>query len=241
MLLQTAHLGNHRGLQQPRCSSRSTPTSPMSWEVSEDGLDVGLQDPRRHSQWSDGTPFTCADAKWSFDSHPLRRGPEPQPAGAGLQHRQGALRRGVRVRRRPDADRQPRPAKGGVPRSDVDAVPHTCGRSTSTRTTPTSCAKTPARGRHGTRSRSAQWLPGESYTWERRAGLLEPAVPVRGRAPGLRLRDEPRPQRRGLPGGQAGRLPRYRTAGRADTLLSECRPLRLLRPASFDGPDSAPS
>ena len=54
------------------------PDLAADWEISDDGLDY-LFNLRDGLEWSDGTPITCADIKWSFDTirtgEGLRRSP----------------------------------------------------------------------------------------------------------------------------------------------------------------------
>ena len=153
------------------------PDLAYEWEVSEDGLEWVFKI-RDGIQWSDGTPFTCADAKWSFDSIRTGEGLNRSPRALAFNTVKPALDEGFVC-----ADDLTLIVNHDRPKAaflEVMSMPYHYMRPKHIYENNTDLLReAPAEVGTGPFS-LGQWLPGESYTFERRDGLLEPAVPVRG-------------------------------------------------------------
>ena len=100
---QTMHL-QHNMLIQPRTWGNSddyranaffelAPDLAEGWRVSSDGLEYAFT-LREGNEWSDGTPITCSDVKWSFDTIRTGEGLAAKPASDSLQQGGGDHMRG---------------------------------------------------------------------------------------------------------------------------------------------------
>ncbi len=192
------------------------PDLAASWEVSDDGLEWIFKI-RDGVTWTDGTPFTCADAKWSYDTIRTGEGLNRSPRALAFNTVKADIDEGFVC-----ADdltliaNHDRPKAGFL---EVMAMPYHVMRPAHIYDGNTDAMREDAPSIGTGPFTLAQWLPGESYTWEANDDYW----------------DAPFPYLEGIHATQgtdasldaafrAGRLDIRVgvTGGRADTLLREC-------------------
>ncbi len=187
-----------------------------TWEVSEDGLQWTFRI-RDGVQWSDGTPFTCADAKWSYDSIRTGEGLNRSPRALAFNTVKESVDEGFVC-----ADDLTLIVNHDRPKAaflEVISMPYHVMRPKHIYEGNTDAMRQDAPEVGTGPFRLVDWLPGESYTWERRADYW----------------DQPFPYLNGIKGTfgtnssmdaafRGGRLDVHPgiNGGRADTLLREC-------------------
>jgi peptide/nickel transport system substrate-binding protein len=187
-----------------------------TWEVSDDGLQWVFKI-RDGVTWTDGTPFTCADAKWSFDTIRTGDGLNRSPRALAFNTVKADLAEGFVC-----ADDLTLVANHDRPKSaflEVMSMPYHIMRPAHVYDGNTDAMREDAPTVGTGPFVLAQWLPGESYTWERNDEYW----------------DQPYPYLDGIKGTfgtnssndaafRAGRLDVHPgvNGGRADTLLREC-------------------
>ena len=187
-----------------------------SWEVSEDGLEWVFSI-RDGILWSDGTPFTCADVKWSFDSIRTGEGLNRSPRALAFNTVKPALDEGFVC-----ADDLTLIVNHDRPKAaflEVMSMPYHYMRPKhiyENNTDP--MREQPAEVGTGPFS-LGQWLPGERYTFERKADYWNQPFPYVDQISyvfGTNASNDA--------AFRAGRLDIYPgiNGGRADTLLREC-------------------
>jgi peptide/nickel transport system substrate-binding protein len=192
------------------------PDLATGWEVSEDGLTWTITF-RDGVLWSDGTPFTCADAKWSFDSIRTGEGLNRSPRALAFNTVKPALDEGFVC-----ADDLTLIVNHDRPKAaflEVMSMPYHYMRPKhiyENNTDP--MREAPAEVGTGPFS-LGQWLPGESYTFERRDDYWNQPFPYVDDIHyvfGTNASNDA--------AFRAGRLDVYPgvNGGRADTLLREC-------------------
>jgi ABC-type transport system substrate-binding protein len=192
------------------------PDLASEWEVSEDGL-VWTFKFRDGVVWSDGTPFSCADAKWSLDSIRTGEGLNRSPRALAFNTVKPALDEGFVC-----ADDLTLIVNHDRPKAaflEVMSMPYHYMRPKhiyENNTDP--MREQPAEVGTGPFS-LGQWLPGERYTFERKADYWNQPFPYVDQVSyvfGTNASNDA--------AFRAGRLDIYPgiNGGRADTLLREC-------------------
>ena len=192
------------------------PDLASEWEVSEDGLEWIFRI-RDGIVWSDGMPFTCADAKWSFDTIRTGDGLNRSPRALAFNTVKEDINGGMAC-----ADDLTLVVNHDRPKAaflEVISMPYHVIRPKHVYEGNTDAMRQDAPEVGTGPFRLVEWLPGESYTWERRADYW----------------DQPHPYLDGIKGTfgtnasndaafRAGRLDVHPgiSGGRADTLLREC-------------------
>ena len=187
-----------------------------SWEVSDDGLEWVFKF-RDGVVWTDGTPFTCADAKWSLDTIRTGEGLNRSPRALAFNTIKQSVDEGIVC-----ADDLTMVVNHDRPKAaflEVVSMPYHIVRPKHVYDGNTDHLREDAPEVGTGPFELVQWLPGESYNWERDPNYW----------------DQPFPYLDGLHGTfgtnasldaahRAGRV-HVRTGingGRADTMLREC-------------------
>ena len=205
------------------------PDLASSWEVSADGLEWIFK-LRDGVEWSDGTPFTCADVKWSFDTIRTGDGLNRSPRALAFNTVKGDLDEGFVC-----ADDLTLVVNHDRPKAaflEVISMPYHYMRPKHIYENNTDLMReAPAEVGTGP-FRLAEWLPGESYTFERNEDYW----------------DQPFPYLDGIhyafgtntsidAATRAGRIHINNGAngGRADTLLRECEQCFFFARSTWSG------
>jgi peptide/nickel transport system substrate-binding protein len=187
-----------------------------SWEVSTDGLQWIFKI-RDGVTWTDGTPFTCADAKWSFDTIRTGEGLNRSPRALAFNTVKADIDEGFVC-----ADDLTLIANHDRPKSaflEVMAMPYHVMRPAHVYDGNTDAMREEAPSVGTGPFVLAEWLPGESYTWEANEDYWDAPFPyldgIKGTLGTNASNDA---------AFRAGRLDVHPgvNGGRADTLLREC-------------------
>jgi len=187
-----------------------------SWEVSEDGLQWVFKI-RDGVTWTDGTPFTCADAKWSFDTIRTGEGLNRSPRALAFNTVKASLDEGFVC-----ADDLTLIANHDRPKSaflEVMSMPYHVMRPKHVYDGNTDAMRENAPSVGTGPFVLAQWLPGESYTWEANEDYWDAPFPY---LDGIKMTFGTNSSNDAA--FRAGRLDIHPgvEGGRADTMLREC-------------------
>ena len=187
-----------------------------SWEVSDDGLQWVFKI-RDGVTWMDGTPFTCADAKWSFDTIRTGEGLNRSPRALAFNTMKADINEGFVC-----ADDLTLVANHDRPKSaflEVMSMPYHIMRPAHVYDGNTDAMREEAPTVGTGPFVLAQWLPGESYTWERNDSYWDAPLPYLDGIKGTFGTNSSNDA-----AFRAGRLDVHPglNGGRADTMLREC-------------------
>ncbi len=192
------------------------PDLATDWEVSEDGL-VWTFKFRDGVSWSDGTPFTCADAKWSLDRIRTGDGLNRSPRALAFNTVKGDIDEGiVCVDNLTMVINHDRPKAAFL---EVISMPYHVMRPKHVYENDTDKMRQDAPEVGTGPFTLVQWRPGESYTWERDPNYWDQPFPYLNGIKGVFGTDASHDAAH-----RAGRLD-IRTGlsgGRGDTMLREC-------------------
>jgi ABC-type transport system substrate-binding protein len=192
------------------------PDLASEWEVSEDGL-VWTFKFRDGVVWSDGTPFSCADAKWSLDLIRTGEGLNRSPRALAFNTVKQDIDEGIVC-----ADDLTMIITHDRPKAaflEVVSMPYHIVRPKHIYENDTDKLREEAPEVGTGPFKLAKWLPGESYTWERDPDYWEQPFPyldgIKGTFGTNASNDAAH---------RAGRLDIHvgLNGGRAKTMISEC-------------------
>jgi peptide/nickel transport system substrate-binding protein len=192
------------------------PDLATGWEVSEDGLTWTITF-RDGVLWSDGTPFTCADAKWSLDRIRSGDGLNRSPRALAFNTVKESFDEGIVC-----ADDLTMIINHDRPKAaflEVVSMPYHIVRPKHIYENDTDKLREEAPEVGTGPFTLVEWLPGESYTWERDPDYWDQPFPYLDGIKGTLGTNSSNDAAH-----RAGRLDINTglTGGRADTMLREC-------------------